>query len=378
MKFKWTVPYILFGASVLAGGVLSAQQRDIGFRKPKTDMSTTNADSAFLAYANTMTYEPCTEDLYNNLFLDAKAENLCYTYTNNVTDSQERIKGRRGTSGYRASVRKELPGAPVGKHCLYGQYVNLDRALDAANDTLTIIPKSAKASCKMFKSEMRKKYSGSEYAGCIYEGHMYESDSAFHNALNKYVEKRRVQLGNKFKLSDTVNEFSKNHYSADELSAGTILIVPRKRGSRNLFHAIVMLGRGRVEKGKFVPDANGRHIYAGLNRENIGDLFNAYDMTFVFAANTEKIARIEYTKEFSRIEKMSDNQLRQFLKGSQYDENTLNKLSRPALLRLARDKYFNINQPTRVNAAPIRAQLHFNPSYGPKQLLAMNMSQKTR
>ncbi|MDW2958362.1 MAG: hypothetical protein R8M37_00950 [Alphaproteobacteria bacterium] len=378
MKFKWTLPYVLFGASALVSGGLSAQYPDKELLKTSNDLLTTNVDTALLAYASNMTYDIDAESEYNNLFLDAKAENLCYNYTNNVTESLSRIKGKRGTSGYYTSVRKELPGAPAGKHCLYGQYVNLDRALDNANDTLTIIPKSAKASCKMFKSEMRKKYSGKEYAGCIMEGNCFESDSLYKVAFNAFMKKQKIQKGDKFDYVTTAMDFSKKNFSADELAPGTILIVPRRRGARNQFHAIVLMGRGRVENGKFVPDNTGRHIYAGLNRENIGDLFKSYDMTFVFAANTEKIARIEYNKEFSRIEKMSNEQLVQYLKNAQYSEITLRKMTRPALLRLARDKYFNINQPIKNNQRPMLADLHFNPQYNQNQLLAMNTMQKTR
>ena len=100
--------------------------------------------------------------------------------------------------------------------------------------------------------------------------------------------------------------------------------------------------------------------------------------TYYFAANTEKIARIEYNKEFSRIEKMSNEQLVQYLKNAQYNEITLRKMTRPALLRLARDKYFNINQPIKNNQRPMMADLHFNPQYNQNQLLAMNTMQKTR
>ena len=378
MKFKWTFPYLLFGASTLISSGLFAQQPDKEQLKAKDNLSTTKADTALLAYASSMTYDAGTEYAFNNLFLDAKAENLCYTYTNNVTDSQSRIKGKRGTSTYRNSVRKELPGAPVGKHSLYGQYVNLDRALDEANDTLTIIPKSAKASCKMFKSEMRKKYSGPEYAECIFEGNCFESDSLYNAAFNAFVEKQQKQKGDKFDYTAAATEFSKKNFCADELAPGTILIVPRRRGARNQFHAIVLMGRGRIEKGNFVPDNSGRHIYAGLNRESIGDMFKSYDMTFVFAANIENIARVEYGKEFSRIEKMSNEQLVKYLKGGRYNETTLRKMARPALLRLARDKYFKINQPVPTNIRPTGEELCFNPQHGPQQLLAMNMMQKTR
>ena len=377
MKFKWTLPYVLFGASALFGGTISAKMPNLSAKKTPTHYSETNADSSLLAYAETATYDFGTESAYNNLFLDAKAENLCYNYTNNVTESQTRIKGKRGTSGYRASVRKELPGAPVGKHCLYGQYVNLDRALDAANDTLTIIPKKAKASCAMFKNEMRKKYSGSEYADCIFEGNCYASDSLFDAGLNAFIEKQRAQKGSKFDFVSAATEFSKKNFSADELEPGAILIVPRKRGSRSQFHAIVLLGRGRIENGQFVSDSKGRHMYAGMNRESIGDLFKAYDMTFVFAANTEKIARVEYGKELARIEKMSNDQLVQFLKDGQHNESALRKLSRPALLRLARDKYFKFGQPTKGKNVPANKQLCFNSQHDPKQLLAINAMQNT-
>ena len=113
--------------------------------------------------------------------------------------------------------------------------------------------------------------------------------------------------------AEHVQKFASRNFSADGLDAGAILIVPRYRSSRSKFHAVMYLGRGRLDDGKFIPDSAGRHIYVGHNRENLGDIFKAYDVSNVFAADTRKIARAEYAAELKRIESMPSDDLIEFI-----------------------------------------------------------------
>lgn len=137
-----------------------------------------------------------------------------------------------------------------------------------------------------------------------------------------------------------VQKFASRNFSADGLDAGAILIVPRYRGSRSKFHAVMYLGRGRLDDGKFIPDSAGRHIYVGHNRENLGDIFKAYDVSNVFAADTHKIARAEYAAELKRIESMPSDDLIEFISDKKTPAVILATCPHTILVRMARDRYF--------------------------------------
>lgn len=290
------------------------------------------------------TYSAEYEYMEKQFLLDKKADELRDAYVSNMLTAQQKLNPLLGKNGYRAAVRRELPGAPVGMHCMYGQYTHLSRALAEKGDTLTIIPPSASRACIAFKSEMRKKYSGVEYDGCIFEGKMYESDSLYNAALVKYLKQKKITENTPDSVRwAAIAEFDKRNFSADRLESGAILIVPRYRGSKTKFHAIMDLGRGRIENGTFVADTSGRHIYTGHNRETMGDMFKTYDTSNVFAVDTRKIARVEYAKELNRIENMSRQDLLVFLKDAGKDLTPYEQqsLSREILVKMARAMYFH-------------------------------------
>lgn len=338
MNLKWTLPYVLGTASLFP---VSATAQNTGAT------NNFNISDKNIAMGNSAASSMVAEIVMTNRMLEEKADELCDTYVSNMLRSQEKLQPLMGRRGYYSAVRTELPGAPVGRHCVYGQYTHLSRALDEMGDTLEIIPDGARTACVSFKQLMRDKYAGPEYTGCIRNGVMHETDSAYNAALAKYLARNNVNA----ETSDSVRQrhiekFAQQNFSADELDSGAILIVPRYRGSRSKFHAIMYLGRGKVVKGKFVPDKTGRHIYVGHNRENIGDLFKSYDSSNVFAADTRKIARIEYGRELERIESMDNSQLVRFLSGGKVSENVLRSYPRQTLIRMARNKYFKRVVPT--------------------------------
>ncbi len=334
MKLKWTVPYILTAASLFVGASMGTAQNE---HEPNEVPSDFHA----ITHRHVVSYTALDSQM-NNVFLDTKADSLCNKYVGNMLASQQKLHPLLGRSGYRAAVRAELPGAPVGLHCVYGQYTHLNRALNEMGDTLTIIPQGGHASCIGFKYHMGKKYGTPEFPNCIHDGVMYETDSAYNIALEKYLTRNKVNVDAPDSVRDElVKKFAARNFSADGLDAGSILIVPRYRGSRNKFHAIMYLGRGRIESGKFVPDSMGRHIYVGHNRENIGDLFKTYDTSKVFAADTRKIVRAEYANELKRIEAMPTQDLIASLADENATESMLATYPRSALVRMARDKYFN-------------------------------------
>lgn len=171
---------------------------------------------------------------------------------------------------------------------------------------------------------------------------MFQSDSLYNAALNKYLARRHIDDG----TSDSVrraatNVFATRNFCADDLAPGTILIVPQFRDGERHNHAIMYLGRGRIENGRFVADQKGRHIYTGHNRENIGDLFKTWNMSNIFAADTRRIAHVEYTKEWLRIETLPREELIDYLTIKRIlVQPIIDPLPQSALMELARDKYF--------------------------------------
>lgn len=334
MKWKWTVPYLLTGVAVLTSLGMTTVRSGHGTSELSHDFPT-------MPRIHSASYNQITEYKINEFRLDNKADCLRDKYVKNMLNAQEKLHPLLGKRNYYAAVRAELPGAPVGQHCVYGQYTHLNRALCEMGDTLTIIPRGGHASCTGFMYHMEKKYNKTEFPGCIHKGVMFETDSAYNVALEKYLKRSGVQADTPDSVrAQYMKKFAARNFSADGLNSGSIVIVPRYRGSQSKFHAILYLGRGRIEKGKFVADATGRHIYVGHNRENIGDLFKTYDMSKVFAADIREIARAEYVNELKRIESMSTEELIVFLSGADLSHKVLAAYPRDTLVRMARDLYF--------------------------------------
>jgi len=284
------------------------------------------------------------EQYVDELYLNIKAQKMCNMYIDNMLTAQKKLKPLLGKHGYSAAVRQELPGAPIGQHCLWGQHTQLKRALKQMGDTITIIPNGARTACAQFKTNMREKYKSAEYKNCIREGILYESRQQYQAALEKYLGRNKVYAITPDSIKQTVAaQFAKTHHCADDLTPGTILIVPRYRGSKNKFHAIMYLGRGYVVKDRFIQNENGKHIYAGHNRENIGDLFKTYDMSNVFAADTKKIAVAEYGKELKKIQKMPTDELVNFINNATPKAPALQSQPKDILVQMARAKYLQIN-----------------------------------
>lgn len=325
------VPYLIFGCTLTntTGPTESTDiQANNQFATPQEPIS---------LIENTTTPEN-QDHIKDSCYLDIKADSLCDIYIQNMLDTHQRLRPLMGTCKYARAVRQELPGAPVGAHCLYGQFTHLARALDTMGDTITIIPEDARMACINFKNQMRQKYA--HIPSCIYEGRMHESDSIYNTALNTYLKSKNITAATDDSIrAKHTAKFAQNNFSADAISPGTIMIVPRHRGSRNTFHAIMFLGRGYIENGDFIPDSTHKHIYAGHNRENIGDLFRTFDTSNVFVANTRNIVRTEYQQELSQIKEMSNYDLANYL--SPNNEDCFTYISRDILLNMARDKYFN-------------------------------------
>ena len=378
MKFKRIIPYLLAGISMsMNSSNASAQTISAPEANPNliANVLKVKGTGDLLALAEHVDVH--FHDLYStDLCLNLKAENLCNVYMDNMLDAQQRLAPHIGKRDYRNAVRQELPGAPVGLHCVYGQYTQLNRALDELGDTLTIVPSSARASCAEFKTQMRKKYTANNgFENCIFEGKMYESDSAYMAAMNEFISRKHAKTDSA--VMRYAQQFAKNNFSVDAIDAGSMLIVPRTPGNQRKFHMIMYVGRGRIENGKFIPDNNGKPVFTAHNRERIGYLFDAWDTRNVFAANIQQIAQIKYKQELTRIESMPRNQLIQYIlaRNSSVTADKLNQMPTYMLQKIARDKYFKGQIPNAIqNHMPMIAQ---NNTVTPLDIMARNAMSHT-
>ncbi len=338
--YQKVVPYILMGSAAMLGHN-SANAQNPTVPAPQLPKIEVQLPKKLIAKASEH-YTLMSEKANTHFRLIARAEDTRDKYIENMLDAQKRLGPKVGTRGYRAAVRRELPGAPVGLHCMYGQYTQLMRALNENGDTLTVIPHGAKSACAAFKADMRAKYSKPEYSGAIHEGRAFESDSAYNAALEKYLVRHGIKDTSPAEERDRfVKEFAKHNFSLAQVNPGTIMIVPRFRGSKTKFHAIMFLGEGRVESGEFVPAATGHYMFTAHNRERIGDLIGTWDMSNVFSADIEKILQVEYTKELKRLESMPrDKMIEYIVTGTEISAERFNGASRGDLIRLVHAKYF--------------------------------------
>ncbi|MDE6250862.1 MAG: hypothetical protein K2M34_04520 [Alphaproteobacteria bacterium] len=363
MKFKRIIPYLIAGIP-FAASVNNAHAQFISAPQTNNDITAkivnTNRANDLLALAEKVDVH--FYDVYNvENYLDLKAEDLCAQYKTNMLDSQARLAPFVGKRGYANAVRQELPGAPVGVHCVYGQYTQLQRALDAMGDTLTIVPVCASRQCTEFKKQMRQRYSDANgYENCIFEGRMYETDSAYMAAMNAYLVRNHATTD--AAAMRYMQKFEQRNFSVESIEPGSMLIVPRTPGNTRQFHMIMYVGRGRIENNKFIPDGNGRPVYTAHNREKLGYLFDTWDTNNIFAANIQQIARAKYAQELKRIESLPRQQLIEYILSGKVSVSAdqLEKMPTSMLQKMARDKYFNSQIPRiRQNHIPAIAQNAF-------------------
>lgn len=346
MNFKRIIPYLIAGMP-LAASISGTAAQLTSERQPN--------------HYNTITTKTIKNDLFTVVemvdthfceiysiehYLDLKAADLCNQYKNNMLAAQNRLAPYLGKHGYVAAVRQELPGAPVGGHCVYGQCTQLQRALSTMGDTVTIVPECASRECIAFKSNMRKKYSdASVYENCIFEGRMYETDSAYTAAMKKYLTRNHATT--KESVIKYTKRFDQQNFSVESIEPGSMLIVPRTRGNRQQFHMITYVGRGRIENNQFIPDKNGRPVYTAHNRERIGYLFDTWDTNNVFAANIRQIAHAQYAQELKHIENMPRQKIIEYILSGKNSVNPeqLKQIPISMLQKMARDKYFNNQMP---------------------------------
>lgn len=331
MKLRTFTPYILWAcATMISPHKTSAQN---------TSLDTYNnyvVSDKRLAMANIH----ANTNYNSNEMLTDKADNLCDIYIDNMITSQQKLAPYVGTPKYHHAVSQELTGAPVGRHCVYGQYIQLQRALNTTGDTLTIIPQNARTGCLAFKRDMRTKYAATP--NCIFDGRMFQTDSAYSAALQKYLDSKHIAsdtaLSERKKFESI---FAKHNFCITSLEPGAMLIVPRTWGAQNQFHMIMLVGRGYIQDNMFIPDPDGQYVFSAHNSEKMGYLFKTWDTSNVFAANTKQIIRAHYAQELAKIDTMSVMELINFISPKPEDIHTIQTLPINILRKMAYDKYFN-------------------------------------
>lgn len=329
MRFKKILPYLLFGAMAITPGRIGDfyDIPDSVHAKKTVKLDTkSNAEK-----------------------LEQKATELCDTYIDFVIQGQKNINN--SDLNHRRAVLNELPGAPVGLHCIYGQYTQLNRAIAELGDTINIIPEAGRNACSTFRREMLKKYSAPEYAGAIHQGKMMKP-RAYKSALKSFLRRNNVTTATPDSVRQAViAKFAQNHFSVESLHPGSILII-QKTADPNNTHAVMFLGRGYVRDDNFIPDERGSFIYAGYNNESMRDIFATYNTNRIFAADIHDIALVAYTKEFEKLQQANSEELFRFVYELPSDIYAMVP-NRQHIEALAEQKFFDKQMPV---AKPIEKE----------------------
>jgi len=285
MKLRKIVPYIIFSAATVF---------PLGVARPYNDKDQNPKE--YKEMYSVRAVQESTYDLDKEQ-VDAKVRIVMENYINNAIDGTQRIIANKNKTGYYSAVRKELPGAPVSNHCLYGQYKQLNRALEQFGDSIQVIPQSSNAhmSTVSFKYAMAKLYNNNEYSNSIHRGHLYNSEKEYNKCLDRFVAQKTHGKQN---VSDSlrnvyISQFEKNNYCASKLNPGTIIIV-------NSGHAVMYLGIGKVKNNKFIPDKNGEPVCCAYNREHPAIYLSCWSTSSSFAADIQNIITQKYMAELAK------------------------------------------------------------------------------
>lgn len=245
--------------------------------------------------------------------VDYKVDRIMGTYIENAVSGVRNIMKNRKNKGYIRAIQNELPGAPHrgGRtfHCLYGQYTQLNRALEENNEPTDIIPTvyNAHQSTSSFVNQMTKMYDNSEYSGAIHRGHLYTTRSEYNRALNKYVNEKMPKNfnGNKDSLRSVYKEkFNKDNFCASSLNPGAIIIV-------DAGHAVMYLGQGKIKNNQFVCDTNGTAIVCAYNVEHPAIQLSSWRTNHASAFDMEKIVEERIRAEMVRTQREKQYQMAQ-------------------------------------------------------------------
>jgi len=296
MRFKRIVPYFFTLSMFLS----------IGGTKPYSAKLNKGGQKDFEPKYQTSAIVKAKYDL-NKQSIEYKVEQLINTYIDNAVSGTQRIIKSTQKYGYHKAVREELPGAPISKcgtlHCLYGQYLQLNRAMNQIGDTIQIIPNinNAHMATLSFKHQMNKLYNTPEYQNSIYQGHLYTNKTTYQTALNKYVNNNIKGKTDDIDSLRTLytEKFTQTNYCATQLNPGSIIITSSG-------HAIMYLGQGNIQNKEFVPDPNGEAICCSYNKEHPAINLSHWDTKNTFTADIKNIATQKYFAQ------LKENQTKQY------------------------------------------------------------------
>lgn len=248
------------------------------------------------------------KEQYN--IVENKTQQLMDIYINNAVSGTKRIiENKKRTRNYSRAVQSELPGAPRSAkrgtlHCLYGQYTQLNRALNQLGDTIQIIPRTtdnAHMSSLAFKRHMTKLYDNAKYPNTVYRGRLYSTDAEYKKSLNRFIHNkcRYTRNYSDFARAKYKQDFEKNNYCASMLNPGSIIIVTSG-------HAVMYLGQGKVQNNEFIPDPiNGQAICCSYNNEHPAVRLTLWDTRKSFAVDIQNIVTKKYENEFRRLDSLN-------------------------------------------------------------------------
>ena len=282
MKIKRNIPYFL--SAIIIATLLSFDAAIL-----ENDNNTKFGDLNDFKQKYSISYHQEADYNLQKQEIKEHVEQLITTYVDNAVNGAKRILENKKDKGYVSAVRKELPGAPACQHCLYGQYTQLNRALQQMGDTIQIIPtaNNAHRATNSFKRSMTKLYDNPNYPNSIHRGHLYMSDKEYTQALNRYIATKTRGQTDTTLCKKYTKEFEKGNYCAEHLNPGTIIIV-------NSGHAIMYLGIGRIQNKEFIPDKKGQPVCCAYNSEHTAMLLSYWEVNNSFAADIQNIATQKY------------------------------------------------------------------------------------
>jgi len=278
MKIKKNIPYILSAA--ITAALLTFET----IVSPNINQQSSKLNDFKTKYNISW----CKESVYDiqKQKIEEKVQLLIANYIDNALNGTKRIIENKNKTGYSSAVRKELPGAPIHQHCLYGQYTQLNRAMQQMGDTIQIIPtaNNAHMSTSSFKKYMTKLYGNQQYPNSIHRGHLYTTDAEYNRALEHYINtKTKNQKDPTNKSRDKlIKEFERNNYCASKLNPGTIIIVSSG-------HAVMYLGQGIIKNKKFISTKKGQAVCCSYNAEHTAIYLAYWDTKKSFATDLQNI-----------------------------------------------------------------------------------------
>lgn len=266
-------------------------------------------------------------------YIEEKTDNFIDHYIQNVDDARNEINQNKKKLGYTKAVKQAInKDTPVGQHCVASQWNMINNTEKELGDTICLLEKYY--GCSTIAYATKKKH-----PDCVFYGQIYKTKQQYDAAFANFVKNKNKQLDNlTYEEQQTLKaEFNKKARLLSDINPGSLLII------RNMGHMIMYCGIGhKGPDGRFVPDTAGTPIFAGFNKEQIGD-FSYINTKCAFIIDLEKILQSEYAKELQTILSKDAENLARYIKANQPDLNiNSNNMTIEELQNVATSIYFKI------------------------------------